>query len=56
MDRFQQRFGEVMDLLRDLTDFTLFEIDPLEGQLIRGFGQAYWLVDGRFEPVRPSKD
>jgi hypothetical protein len=56
MDRFQQRFGEVMDLLRDLTDFTLFEIDPLEGQLIRGFGQAYRLVDGRFEPVRPSKD
>lgn len=55
LQRFQARFGEVIEVLRGLTDFTLFRITPLEGQFVRGFGEAYRLVEGRLEHVRPAK-
>ncbi len=53
--RLQDRFGEVVEVLQSLTDFTLFRITPLEGQLVRGFGQAYRVLDNRLEHIGAPK-
>ena len=41
MNRFEARFGEVVNVLQGLPDFHLFELTPLNGQYVRGFGQAF---------------
>lgn len=53
LERFSERFGEVMEVLRGLTDFTLFRIAPREGQFVRGFGQAYRVSGGSLEHIGP---
>jgi heme iron utilization protein len=37
----QDKFGEVVSLLRSLSDFHLFALCPESGRYIAGFGQAY---------------
>ncbi len=44
LDAMQQRFGNVVELLRTLPDFILFRLTPYEGQYVKGFGKAYKLV------------
>ena len=39
--RFEERFGEVMALIRPLPDFRLLRLVPEHGTFVRGFGQAY---------------
>jgi len=41
LDGFGTRFGDVLDLIRPLTDFCLFRLVPQRGTYVRGFGQAY---------------
>lgn len=41
LDRFGDRFGELMDVLRNLTDFQLFRLTPHAGRFVMGFGAAY---------------
>ena len=41
MTRFEARFGEVVRVLQGLPDFHLFELTPVNGQYVRGFGQAF---------------
>jgi len=43
LERFEQRFGAVMGVLRGLADFRLFRLEPQRGSYVRGFGQAYEL-------------
>ncbi len=38
---FVERFGEIMQLLRDLPDFHIFQLKPIGGRFIVGFGSAY---------------
>ena len=38
-----EKFGPVMDHLKDLEDFHLFELKPSAGRYVKGFGQAYAL-------------
>lgn len=38
---FSARFGGVIDVLKSLPDFVLFELTPRSGRFITGFGQAY---------------
>lgn len=45
LDRFKTRFGDVLDLIRPLSDFSLFRLVPRRGTYVRGFGQAY-RIDG----------
>lgn len=44
----QNRFGEIVDVLRTLADFHLFALMPKSGSYVAGFGQAYTInpVDG----------
>jgi putative heme iron utilization protein len=44
LDAMQERFGNVVELLRTLPDFILFRLTPYEGQYVKGFGKAYKLV------------
>ncbi|BAZ20727.1 pyridoxamine 5'-phosphate oxidase-related FMN-binding protein [Kalymmatonema gypsitolerans NIES-4073] len=41
VDRFEGRFGEIIQLLRDLPDFRIFKLTPSQGRFIIGFGAAY---------------
>lgn len=50
LDALQERFGNVVELLRTLPDFILFRLTPYQGQYVKGFGKAYKLVgDGLLE-------
>ncbi|HIK45978.1 MAG TPA: pyridoxamine 5'-phosphate oxidase family protein [Leptolyngbyaceae cyanobacterium M65_K2018_010] len=44
-DQFEQRFGEIIQMLRQLEDFQMFCLSPLAGRFVMGFGAAYE-VDG----------
>ncbi|MFC0309871.1 heme utilization protein HutZ [Gallibacterium trehalosifermentans] len=37
----QQRHGEIVNELAKMADFTLFNLLPIEGLFVKGFGQAY---------------
>ena len=39
--RFKDRFGNVINVLRSLPDFVLFQLSPRSGRFVTGFGQAY---------------
>ena len=43
LDRFQEHFGATAVMLRQLPDFVLFELTPIRGNLVKGFGRAYLL-------------
>lgn len=49
---FRRRFGEIMQLLESLPDFTLFRIRLESGSFVRGFGQAYRLEGPKLERLR----
>ena len=44
LDDYQQRHGKMAGLLRQLPDFVLFELQPISGQFVMGFGKAYTLT------------
>lgn len=55
---FESRFGSVVGLIKDLTDFHLMALTPLSGSFVRGFAQAFTLggetmllVNQRREPT-----
>jgi putative heme iron utilization protein len=39
--RFQTRFGEIIQIFGDLPDFRIFQITPSNGRFVIGFGAAY---------------
>ena len=41
IELFRIRFGEIIDLLDSLPDFTLMELDPEDAVLVKGFGDAH---------------
>jgi len=41
LDRYQDRHGKVVKLIRQLPDFILFRLVPTSGVLVIGFGDAY---------------
>ncbi len=41
LDLFAERFGEIMDTLTALPDFVLFQLVPLQGNFVEGFGKAH---------------
>lgn len=44
LDDYQQRHGKIVEVLRQLPDFILFQLQPQCGQFVMGFGQAYTLT------------
>lgn len=52
LDRFEQRFGDIVQTLRELRDFVLFRLHAESGVYVRGFGQAYRLEGEKLDQVR----
>ena len=44
LNTLEERFGNVVELLRTLPDFILFKLTPYQGQYVKGFGKAYKLI------------
>jgi len=51
LDRFEQRHGNTVGLLRTLPDFLLFRIRVERGSFVQGFGQAFELNAFSLIPV-----
>lgn len=41
LDLFEHTFGAIFTVIRPLQDFVLFQLDPMDGIYVEGFGQAY---------------
>lgn len=52
LDRFEQRFGKLMEVIRPLSDFHLFELTPTSGSYVAGFARAYALDGADLEDLR----
>lgn len=53
MEQFGNSFGNVMQLIEPLPDFRLFRVKTSGGSYVRGFGQAYEIVEGDSNQLRP---
>ncbi|MEA5617583.1 pyridoxamine 5'-phosphate oxidase family protein [Cronbergia sp. UHCC 0137] len=41
VQQFQDKFGEIIEVLKPLNDFRIFKLTPKEGRFVIGFGAAY---------------
>jgi len=41
VEQFQERFGQIIEVLRGLADFRIFQLTPSDGRFVVGFGAAY---------------
>ena len=56
MDAFEEKAGNTMKIMRDMTDFHLVELIFLEGSFVKGFGQAYTISEsGEMEQLTSDK-
>ncbi|MFE4107658.1 HugZ family pyridoxamine 5'-phosphate oxidase [Almyronema epifaneia] len=53
-DRFQQRFGNIIEMLRSLPDFRIFQLTPYDGRFVMGFGAAYQVDPDHLENLIPE--
>ena len=51
MGHFKTRFGDIIDLLDSLPDFVLFELNPVNAVLVKGFGDAHQLTDSDLDQL-----
>ena len=53
LNALQDKFGDVVGLLRSLSDFHLFAFEPQDGRYIIGFGRAFTLnlIDDTLQPI-----
>lgn len=56
MDAYGEHLGETARNLRELQDFHLFELTPLNATFVRGFAQAYQLNGDQLNQVRHMND
>ena len=49
-DKFKARFGNLIDMLRQLPDFQIFQLTPQGGRFVIGFGAAY-----EVDPENPNQ-
>lgn len=57
LNTMEKRFGNIVEMLRSLPDFVLFQLKPTSGRLVMGFGQAFDLTGEKlqkFLPVKPK--
>lgn len=48
MTLFQDSFGELANIYKNMLDFQLFELHPVSGRAVFGFGEAYNFHAGNF--------
>lgn len=52
INKLQERFGKTIEVLAGLGDFCLYCLTPVEGNYVRGFGQAYELKNAKLPVLR----
>lgn len=50
----QERFGDIVSMLKQMADFRLFKLTPLRGEAVFGFGEAY-TFDGHVQNVTAKR-
>ncbi len=53
-DAFEQRFGDMIQMLRPLGDFQIFRLTPYGGRFIMGFGAAYEINSADLSQLVPK--
>lgn len=53
--RFERRFGQIIDVLRGLSDFRIFKLTPQEGRFVVGFGAAYGIRGENLNQLVPLR-
>ncbi len=56
LDDFKDRFGDLVDVLRELQDFHLFCLQPEAATYVRGFARAYELTGSDLQAIRHIND
>ncbi len=52
VDSFEARFGDIIQMLRELPDFRIFKLTPNTGRFIIGFGAAYEVDPNGFATLK----
>lgn len=52
LQNLKQRFGDILDVLTELSDFRLFQFETQQGRFVKGFGQAFD-TEGIADVVKP---
>jgi len=55
MTRFESTFGEIITLLKSLSDFHLIQLTPITGGYVKGFGQAFTFKGCPCQQLQPIK-
>ena len=55
IERFEQRFGQVIGLMKGLPDFQVFQLKPQAGQFVIGFGAAYRVDTENLDRLLPRR-
>jgi putative heme iron utilization protein len=55
VDRFADRFGEIIENFRGLADFRIFQLTPYEGRFVMGFGAIYPIQGDNLDRLVPLK-
>ena len=50
----QKRFGGIVAMLSQMQDFRMIEFEPLSGEAVFGFGEAF-SIDKAFETITPKR-
>ncbi|BBN58642.1 HugZ family protein [Hydrogenovibrio marinus] len=56
LNKMEGKFGEIIQMLRPLEDFHLFELTPESINYVRGFAQAYTLTGDDLDEVTHLRD
>lgn len=51
VDQFQERFGGIIEVLRGLADFRIFQLTPKKGSFVIGFGSIYYISGDRLDKL-----
>ena len=52
LEAFEKKFGNIVETLRSLQDFQLFQLTPRHGIFVKGFGQAFHIEGPTLERFR----
>jgi hypothetical protein len=56
LDAMQGKHGGLIEMLKPLDDFHLFEITPIEASYVRGFAQAYKVTGTNLSEITHKND
>ena len=48
---FLNRFGDIINILKSLSDFKMFCFSPVSGSYVKGFGKAYTIEGGTLNQI-----